>query len=234
MNTYALRALVVGLFLTGYLAACGKEGSPSAEYLGSRAGAAASYAQLFGSPEGFDMEALTDADRQDVLEALAPGTLAIRRAVADAAHWEAADEAVRELLAAADYHAARPYLGQAAAKAMLEHRLLQAPPSPEQQAAVAFYAELLLEGRSPEAPLVLKALESLDGYWSASRRAAAAQQAATAAQVALQRRFECEGCGDEEIRARLPEGSLETQRAHILSIQDAISHLRTLEAPASS
>ncbi len=198
--------------------------------------------RLLGSPEGLELSREQGAAR---LRAAAVVDWAIQQAVEDAPDWQAADQAVRALLVnplpppPEELQAAFPdplpevveayVLEQLVATTMLtRYGLLDGTPSSEQQAAIAFYTDLLVRHNSPDAPLIAAALRQLDGALPVSELAYMAAQTSKHATARLAKEI---GCADADCMsdfiAKRPELGEKTGRQLDVT-QQAIAQLDAL------
>lgn len=100
-------------------------------------------------------------------------------------------------------------LEQAAAIFMMHRFLLEGQMTEEKLDTLGLYTDMLLRHQNHDAPLLLKALETMDGYWPESRRNVAAKKAVIAADRFLEERLYCEGCGAKigSMKAAHPGGN---------------------------
>lgn len=93
-----------------------------------------------------------------------------------------------------------------AAQAMLRYRLLEdRNDSPLTRKATAFYTNLMLKNRNPNAVVILKALNRLEGHWSEAHIAEAAGTAAQAARTEFAEQANCKSCQTlEDLREVMP------------------------------
>lgn len=110
---------------------------------------------------------------------------AFEKAVSTAAGWKEADRRVRALLEESSPvpHYRRE---QVAADWMFKEWLLQDKSSSKKQKAIAFYTNLMIENRNPQAQVIQPALQRLEGHWSESHIAEAAGTAFHAADKFVQ------------------------------------------------
>lgn len=140
-----------------------------------------------GVPEDADLPADRSlAERKQALDAFKADSKAFK-AIRAAWHWRSADRRARALLAEAS-PVPQYTRQQLAADGMLKHWLLDGNHTPEQRHALAFYTELMIRNRSPQAQILLPALEYLEGHWPDARIAESARVAADAARNLLQKR----------------------------------------------
>jgi hypothetical protein len=148
----------------------------------------------------------------------------VHEIMTDSRGWGEADERVQALIEATP-SVVRYQVEQLAAVSILRTHLLEGNPIPDRQRAIARYVDLLVQNRSPEATVIADAIEAMPSMDAASRArwAAAASQAAEAT---LARRYDCDGCGVDEVLDRAGMGA---QRDHALaSTARSITRLQTL------
>lgn len=149
-------------------------------------------------------------------------------------HWRNADAAVRSALAEPPESVVTQHLReQIAAGLMLQAHLLPGNPGSERREALAHYTRLLVKGDSPEAGLILQALEALEGHIPEAERSALAAQSAAAATTYAARGLNCEGCSYERLLARMPPAAEGQMRHKAATILDAIGPLQEIASTRS-
>lgn len=168
-------ALVLPLLAFAVLAGCGQEGivkepEPRQAQFSSLQGT------TIGEPEG----AATRSEQEEMalLRSVTQVGFEMGKAARSAESWQEADRAVRDILRSNSSSPHLYALEQVAASTMLGRWLLDGKMSPERKQAIGFYTERLIENNSPDAALVQRSLEALQGTWSPARIAQAAEQTA--------------------------------------------------------
>lgn len=139
-----------------------------------------------GVPEDVELPSHRSLEeRKEAMEAFKEASRAFR-ALEYERNWKAADRRARDLLATPS---SVPLYKrqQLAADRMLKHWLLDSPQTPETQEALAFYTEMLVQNRSPQAQILAPALQRLTDTWSDERVAEGAEIAAQAARKHLEK-----------------------------------------------
>lgn len=97
-----------------------------------------------------------------------------------------------------------------------------------QRQAIAEYAELLAEYRSPEAGLMLESLQKLEGHWSDEEIRFAAARSLEGANLYLDKRYYCEDCPAGKASSTAPEAIEATQDVFISELLGSVESLRML------
>lgn len=160
----------------------------------------------------------------------ASGTVgnAARAIIAKADRWQDADAGVRRRLAWHEKKTAY-FAEQKAAFFMLDQVLLQGEVTLERQAAIAFYTQMLLANESPDAAIQLRAIEALQGYWSAHEVRQAASLAIRNTEAWLDQRAEAGKIGATALAGQPNrEALLDVRARRTVAIQDAVEALQKL------
>jgi len=163
------------LFLVGILGVtgCTDAGSSADEAAAPLVAADSGSLQLaYGPPDAVAADSLyPDSLKFEGMDAI-DEVQAVDSVAASASNWRGADRAVRVRLDDAS-PVPTAIREQAAAHAMLLRYFGDDSLSVDQQEALGFYVEQLLEHRSPASPLVYPALAALRDHWPSSRLIAA-------------------------------------------------------------
>lgn len=190
---------------------------------------AAAQEDIFGmAPEGAeprDIAAMTGEERDAYGAALVQMQIDLERAMAEPGGWREADLRTRSLLN--DYPEVEDYkVQQTAATMILRSHLLTADPDEEKAEAIGYYTDALIESGSPNAPLVERALASLDGHWTDEKVAAAAAAAAAAGERFVAKRADRGGMATPEaLRRATPTGPSDTRAARVAA---SVERLRAI------
>ena len=133
---------------------------------------------------------------------------------ADAKPWPVLDREVRAFLAE---YASMPRghaLEQLAAHRMLKEYLLDAPVSPEQQAATSYYTRMLVRNHHGDAGLMADALTALRGTWPEAELREAVTVSIAAGEHTLRMRRACPtpGCLEPAAKTADPPGLIPSAR----------------------
>ncbi len=186
----------------------------------------------YGTPEGIVEDDLSMEERQQRLKKTNEVVLDFMTVAKDAETWEEADFEVRNLLSAQAYDTQPYYLEQSAAGVMLNVWLLDEEDARMDQEATAYYTQLLLKNRNPNAALILAGLKSLDGYWSAEQVTQSAANAVRFTKARFAGKKYCADCDLEKLKDVLPVDMSEAQRQFFYQMQGAIDELKAMSKPS--
>jgi len=140
--------------------------------------------------------------------------------------WQGADAQVRRALLSFKQETAFT-AEQFAALAMLDRVLLGGEVTLEKQAAIAFYAQLLLKNGSPAADVLLRAAEALQGYWSDEAIAQAVALTAQHAEAWLGAQAEAVSKASSVLLEQPNQEELLDARARrLLAVRDAVKAMK--------
>ena len=133
----------------------------------------------------------TSGEKSAIIQKLIPTVFDI---AATAPTWQDAHEATQRALDGATSELERSALEQATSKMMLNLFLTRAPDDPEAARVALEYAERLVERKSPEAEVMLSAVETFGDAWPEARTRAVAIGAAEAAETYIAEGGSCADC----------------------------------------
>ena len=144
--------------------------------------------------------------------------------IAQSTDWKEADRKVRTDLDALTENPYLYHLIQTTGNQMLSDQLLRGSIDGEKKAAISFYTQLLLDNNHPDAMILSRALEALEGEWPPERRADAAQRASRFASEYLALN-PCEACaGDVTVVEQIQDA----KQRRLFEISNSLPRLRKM------
>ena len=206
--------LVMALIITATGAACSESVSPVSEQTAPDGDGYASESTIaYGRADGMPSTRMWDSDElQTEFARLRASILEILRSDAPTS---TRDRRVRAILLETEDFELSHYVRQFAAVHVLRELLSDSPPSAID--AIDYYATLLVENASPEAPLILEALQRLRKRWTPERLAEASRLTAERGIAWVER--VCRECS----ASKTPDGVPDYDKGRVARKVDAIS-----------
>ena len=179
------------------------------------------------TPEAFTGEKLPEADRQFIAEHSVGEHIKMSVLIHESATWDEAHEAMQAFLA--EPSDLPNYIReQRAGVFMLKAARSVANLTDAQREGMMVYVDLLAEHRSPEAALVLEALNRLKGFLPEENVRYTAARVVEGADTYLDNKYYCETCPGNKSEELTPEAVVETQNIFIQELLGSVESLRLL------
>lgn len=181
------------------------------------------------APGAFDGTGLSKEERTFIARASNDSQIRFVTLIQESATWEEAHEKVQGVL---DSPSEIPdYVReQNAAVYMLKAAKSLERVGEEHLDAIGFYTDLLARHRSPEAGLMVRSLELLDGHWPEEKIRVAASRGLEGAEHYLDRHYYCEDCEAPKMLASQHEAIRQTQDVFLAEVLGAVEQLSALSA----
>ena len=179
-------------------------------------------------PAAFTGEEIPKDELEFITEHSVDDQMKMTVLVQQARSWDAAHTEMQALLAESselpDY-----IRKQRAAVFMLKAARTLDDITDDQREAIAEYAEILAEYRSPEAALMLESLQKLDGHWTDDQIQFAAARSLEGANLYLDKRYYCEECPAGKAASSTTHEAIQaTTDAFVAELLSSVESLRML------